>query len=89
MKTDWHQVVLEFGKSGLTAKQFCKERNLDASAFSYHKRKYAKLNGTSGFVEVGIDKEVGGSYEIEYPNGVKLRFLKNVSKSTLRSLIYV
>ncbi|MFT5885843.1 MAG: nitrate/TMAO reductase-like tetraheme cytochrome c subunit, partial [Arcticibacterium sp.] len=54
MKMDWQEILIEFSGSGVTAKQFCKERSINKATFYYWKKKLsANKEHLKGFL--GID----------------------------------
>ena len=95
MNVDWQEILVEFSGSGITAKQFCKERSINKATFYSpiaigRKKKLSSNKETpKGFLEIDVSAPSKANIEIEYPNGVKLRVLSTLSKTELRGLIYV
>lgn len=75
------RLVEEFTKSGLSQKEFSASKGLGFHQFNYWFRKFKKENedvSSSGFIRVdsGRSESSTGQFELEYPNGVKLRVPK-------------
>jgi hypothetical protein len=67
----------EFGNSGLSQKEFSTAKGMPFHRFNYWYRKLKKENGEpAGFVRVDTRKPdvfPVGQFELEYPNGVRLK----------------
>jgi hypothetical protein len=91
MEQRWKDTMAAHGASGLTARQYCKDKNITPSMFYYWKKKLANSSRISpGFVAVNVNaKHQDAIFVIGYANGVKLHLPGKVSPSLLRELIYV
>lgn len=85
---DWHQIIKDYESSGLSGKQFSKTHGITPATFYYWKKKILS-NQALGFIPVDINKSEYYQYEIEYPNGVKVRPQGGLSLAALQSLIHV
>jgi hypothetical protein len=75
------RLVEEFNMSGLTQKDFSASKGMGFHQFNYWYRKLKRENvnsEASGFIRVdtGRTESPTGQFELEYPNGVKLRVPK-------------
>lgn len=69
---EMYHLVMEYQSSGLSAKEFSRERGLSPSTFNYWVRKKKQEDCPGGFVK--IDTVSSNSHlELIYPNGVRLR----------------
>ncbi len=70
-------LIEEFGNSGLSQKEFSASKGMPFHRFNYWYRKLKKENEEpAGFVRVDTRKPdifPGGHFELEYPNGVRLK----------------
>lgn len=87
----WRERIAEQGRSGLTVKQFCKERGLTECTF-YAWRKRLRENGPVRFalvergaarLNVGIDARL----ELVLASGERLRIGSGVDGATLRTVL--
>jgi len=78
-------------KSGLSKKRFCKEHQVTEHLFYYWYRKYRQNNEstTEGFVPVRLNnnESITGSFEVSYPNGVRVSLPTGTNFSDIKSLI--
>ena len=67
------QLVEQYRRSGLSAKNFARKYNISAGTMGYWIRKKRSLEKGSGFVEVS--GRTSGPVEVDliFPNGVQLR----------------
>lgn len=81
-------MVSEFRESGLSQRIFCEQRGINLHTFVYWVGKLKQADSVSGFiaVESSVSKPNVG-FEIEYPNGVKLRIATSESLQMIRQLI--
>lgn len=62
--SDWESLLREQKTSGVTIKEFCKDRNLSSHAFKYHRCKWNKKNNLEvkgkkkGFIELKSQNSV-------------------------------
>lgn len=84
------ELVLEFQSSGLTRKIFCEQRSVSIHTLAYWLGKIKRENMSSGFIAVssGMVHSTSG-FELEYPNGVKLRVGTGENIQVLRQLIEI
>lgn len=69
-------LVDEYLQSGLSQKAFCKQVGISASTFGYWFRKKKTNDGPApGFIKIDTSCKLAGgdSFEIIYPNGVRLK----------------
>lgn len=83
---DWRQIIQEYEESGLTLKEFSKERGVNTwSLRDWRKRLGSK---TGAFVEVALPGG-GAEYSIQLRNGRELRVSGAFSEKRVRQLIEV
>lgn len=84
--TLWEERILEWKRSGLTRKEFCKKNEVKITTFAYRRRKInaAKKNG---FIEVRVPAARGrntlslhlkGGMVIDVPQGFDPALLRNI-----------
>ena len=98
----WQDQLLQWAQSGLTQKQFCKERNLSSDAFAWWKARYrdelnlpyrlVKTRSTKKhkhrFVEVKVSEDTSIlSYEVVLANRRCIRVGERFDPEVLRKLI--
>jgi len=78
-------------KSGLNKKRFCKEHRVPEHLFYYWYRKYRQNNesNTKRFVPVRLNNKesISGSFEVSYPNGVRISLPTEINLSDIKYLI--
>ena len=82
-------MISEFRESGLSQRLFCEQRGINLHTFVYWVGKLKQADSVSGFISVvqsSVSKPNLG-FEIEYPNGVKLRISTSQSLQMIRQLI--
>jgi transposase-like protein len=89
----WRECIAEQQGSGLSVKQFCKERGLSSWSF-YKWRKQFREAGPVRFALVergtqGDQSATGGDLEIVFATGERLRIRSGVDDATLRTVIEV
>jgi hypothetical protein len=88
IQDEWAERIAEQGRSGLSVKQFCKERRFsEYSFYTWRKRLRAKEPVRFALLERGVTRgasaaEVG--LELVLTNGERLRISKQVDMATLR-----
>jgi len=84
-------LIMAWEKSGLSKKRFCKEHQVTEHLFNYWYRKYRQNNEstTEGFVPVRLNnnESITGSFEVSYPNGVRVSLPTGTNFSDIKSLI--
>jgi len=98
----WRDQLLQWAQSGLTQKQFCKERDLSSDAFAWWKSRYRdELNLPYGpvktkltkkykhrFVEIKVSDDASIlSYEVVLANRRCIRVSERFDPEVLRKLI--
>jgi hypothetical protein len=80
-------VVNEWQASGLSKKEFCRQRNMTYQTFHYWCKRL--IGGPSlGFTEVCIQShETGSGCEIIFPSGTRMIFRGEPSASWLREIL--
>ncbi len=88
---NWQSIIKDFSESNLSATAFCELKGIKRTTFYYWQKKFRnKELNTSGFIKITTSQPTTSLlYEIEYPNGVKLRPLGQITLSMLHSLIHV
>lgn len=76
------KLVREWRESGLTQSEFCKPHGITVGKFGYWagKEKSATLTikETASFVQISSQQALlGDSYQVVYPNGVKVNYQGN------------
>lgn len=67
-------LVDEYLQSGLSAKEFCLQKNIGLPKFNYWTRKKRQLESSSGFIKIVSDQKFSNiPVELIYPNGVRLQ----------------
>jgi transposase-like protein len=87
----WRERIAEQQSSGLSVKQFCKERGLSSWSF-YKWRKQLREAGPVRFalVERGTPREPGATnadLEVVFATGERLRIRRGVDGATLRTVV--
>jgi hypothetical protein len=91
IQDEWAERIAEQGRSGLSVKQFCKERRFsEYSFYTWRKRLRAKEPVRFALLERGVTRgasaaEVG--LELVLTNGERLRISKQVDMATLRMVL--
>lgn len=78
----WQALVEEHERSGLSQKEFCKEKNVVLSQFVYYRLKFSRkklaqdLKPTASFTPIKIQKEniSAGEIKVIFPNGFQCIF---------------
>ena len=89
-KSKMFELMVEWESSGLTRQEFCEERGIKLSNFSYWRTRYRQSKSASesgSFVSVKPALPV--SIELIYPNGVKVVLPAKTDQVTLSSLIHL
>lgn len=74
--------------SGLSRRDYCQEAGLPLANFFYWQKKYRNQNNDSGrFVALRPETPDQESFELYYPNGVRLVLPGGISPSYLKMLI--
>ena len=88
----WHERIAEQERSGLSVKQFCKERGLTECSF-YARRKRLRKKEPMRFalVERGTARQpaMDGGLELVLATGERLRIGAGVDATTLRTVLEV
>ena len=84
------ELVAEWESSGLTRQEFCEERGVKLSNFSYWRTRYrqSKSASESGSFEK-IKPALPLSIELIYPNGVRVVIPAKTDQATISSLIHL
>lgn len=84
----WRERVAEHNRSGLSVKEFCKERGFTVWSF-YSWRKRLRESGPVRFalVETKGSTETPAALELVLVNGERLRIGKEVNEATLRLVL--
>lgn len=101
----FREIYDDFLESGLTAKDFCANRQIKGAKFYYWKRRLKEeLSPKKGFIPMVFDSSPGISSknqiehgtsdqgiccEISYPSGVSIKLKQCPDMSLLRSLIFL
>lgn len=80
-------VIREWQTSGLSKKEFCRQRNITYQTFHYWCKRLISVPA-KGFTELRVqgDERSGGS-EIIFPSGARMTFQGEPSTSWLRELL--
>lgn len=96
MRAEWQIVVVEFLNSGLTQKEFCKQKGLILGRFVYylqlHRKQYQVKSpqDTSTFSEVIVKKSATSSADeikIELPNGFRCQVACDIHPDQLKKIL--
>ena len=80
-------VVSEWQGSGLSKKEFCRQRNITYQTFHYWCKRLVSVP-TTGFTEIRVQgHERAGGKEIVFPCGARMIFHGEPSASWLRELL--
>lgn len=101
----WRQHVQQWGRSGATQVQYCKEHKLSVSAFRWWRRKLRSDQPVAGprkgsrpasvptFTEIripqGSEAAAAYAYEIVLPNRTQLRLRQNFDAEAVSALVSV
>lgn len=83
-------LVAEWESCGLTRKEFCTTHGIKLSNFSYWRGRYIKFHSSKeseNFIKV--EPVATTSFELIYPNGVKIVLPVNSDPETISSLIHL
>lgn len=99
----WHKHVRQWGRSGATQVQYCKEHKLSVAAFRWWRRKLADGPPAPGprkrsrptsvptFTEIcipqGSEAMAAYAYEIVLPNRTQLRLRQNFDAESVAALV--
>ena len=88
---DMFPLIEQYLDSGQKQAEFCQAHDLPKSVFAYWLARYRAVpaSSTEGFVEV-VRAERGTAatgIELEYPNGVKIRLLREIAPDDLKMLL--
>jgi hypothetical protein len=90
-ENEWAERIAEQGRSGLSVKQFCKEREFsEYSFYSWRKRLRAKEPVRFALLETGAAREESAAevgLELVLTTGERLRISKQVDVATLRMVL--
>ena len=83
-------LMAEWESCGLTRKEFCTTYGIKLSNFSYWRSRYIKhqsFNESANFIK--IEPAATTSFELIYPNGVKIVLPVKIDPETISSLIHL
>jgi len=94
----WEKVIHEAAQSGLSTREFCRQRGLPESQFYWWQRRLAAARpsaqlrkqpvGAARFALVSEEAETcGAGIELLLANGRRLRLARGVDEATLRSVL--
>jgi hypothetical protein len=95
-RTEWFALVKEFERSNITQVEFCKQKSLILSRFTYYVqiyRKHIKLLPESEFPSFSqvVAKESLSSFQseikIELPNGFRCQVGSTISPDVLKKIV--
>lgn len=94
-RQEWQIVVGEFLNSGLTQKEFCRQKNLILARFVYYlqlhrKQSQTNLSQESSFSEVVVKKSTKASQDeikIELPNGFRCQVVSDIHPEHLKKIL--
>ena len=80
-------VINEWQTSGLSKKEFCRQRNITYQTFHYWCKRLISVPAT-GFTEIRVESSgsIGGC-EVMFPSGARVIFHKEPSAGWLRELL--
>ena len=90
-REQWKRFIEEQEKSGLSQVEFCKQNNLSAAQFGYHKgRKNIKQKVTGVFSPVKINPSLNTTeIRLTLPNGFQCALPCGLDKGQLKDLVEV
>jgi len=76
---EWRELLFRWRKSGLSAREFCRQESLQSSSFQRWQRHLSVGSSRSDFVTMvpsspALPSTPSWSLEVTLPNGIKLRF---------------
>jgi hypothetical protein len=84
------EMVAEWARSNVSQKQFCLVRDIPLPVFSYWRKKFVEQSAQGhrqpGFKAIALESR-GCSFEITYPNGVRLNTGTCIDHALLHKLI--
>ena len=90
-KKAMYSLIEQWKASGLTQKDFCRDRKISISKFLYWNKRYQNQERTvSGFVPLTVEYGTlheGQNIEIIYPNGVLIRLTAHTSSTLIGELV--
>ena len=94
IKRDWPAVFVEFYRSGMPIKEFCRIKGMSQSLFYRRRRDYSDSDtgkgpslGPSGFVELKPASSSQRSATILFPGQIELSISNDCDKKLLRQII--
>jgi hypothetical protein len=96
--THWRSLVEEQQQSGLSQKEFCKQRNLSLSKFVYYRYQFKEGNNkrvmkASSFVAVKVSGKENavapGEIKVSLPNGFQCSFPTHLDSIQIKRLVEV
>jgi phage tail protein X len=87
-KEKMEHAIAAWQTSGLSKKEFCRQRNIKYSTFHYWIKRIIS-DQQPGFTEVPLQANAGlGLFEIIFPSGVRISLQNIPSASWLREVVY-
>lgn len=93
-RADWFDYIDQQEKSGILQAEFCKQKQLSISQFSYYRSLYVKSRNAqkteSSFMPIAIKQKPSVSIDpisIELPNGFRCHVASNITVSQLKAVI--
>jgi len=93
-RDEWFTLIKEYESSKQTKANFCRQKNLIISRFSYYFQQYQKKNNlvqeSPSFSPVTISQLTNSSQheiKIELPNGFRCQVLSTISPEALKKII--
>ena len=93
----WQRAIREAARSGLSTREFCRQRKLHESRFYWWQRRLAARPAPQGKKQAGgpasfalVSQEAGSAdagIELVLAGGRRLRIAKGVDEATLRSVL--
>ena len=94
IKRDWPTVFVEFYRSGMSVKKFCRSKNMSQSLFYRHRKDYSASDtgkgsslGSSDFVELKSASSLRRSATILFPGQIELSISNDCDKELLGQII--
>lgn len=93
---EWNTQVSEWESSGLSQKEFCKQRHLKYHLFHYYRSKRSKKKGVEKLLPIQLlgqknREEISskGGYVLGLPNGGRLSIPLNYDAASLKGLLHL
>ena len=88
----WQQQVTQWKKSGLTQRDYCKQRDFEPYTLSYYQRKFSRMSKKvekSGFINVPLSFKppVKSNLTLHFPSGLHLSGIDSNNLGVIKQIV--